>query len=138
MTEYQNPKGKNLDANGYEILSSTPMSPPVGFVQQPSMMEMVRNMIRSEKLRQEAAAAGAESFEEADDFDVGDDFDPHSPYEVEFDPPVPLSAPEPTPVTAATDLVAPPPQGADRPIAGAAPEAPTAPPASPSAPPPAQ
>lgn len=43
-------------------------------------------MVRSERLAAEAAAAGYESFEEADDFEVGDDFDPSSPYETDFDP----------------------------------------------------
>lgn len=43
-------------------------------------------MVRSERLAQEAAQAGYESFEEADDFEVGDDYDPSSPYETDFDP----------------------------------------------------
>lgn len=72
--------------DGKEFLDPTPMAPPLGYKQQPSMVDHIRNMIRSEKLRQEALDAGYETFEEADDFDVGDDIDPHSPYEVDFEP----------------------------------------------------
>lgn len=75
-----------LDKAGREILDSTPMQPPVGYQRTKSLAEQIRDMVRSEALRQAAEAAGAESFEEADDFDVGDDFDPTSPYEEVFDP----------------------------------------------------
>lgn len=77
------------DDRGREIPSPLPMAPPVGFVRQPSLSEQIRAMVRSEKLRQEAEAAGAETFEEADDFDIGDDFEPSSPYEANFDPMTP-------------------------------------------------
>lgn len=63
----------------------TPMAPPLGYRPQPSLRDQIREMILSERLRVEAEAAGAETFEEADDFEV-EDFDPHSPYEVNFDP----------------------------------------------------
>lgn len=79
-----------LDEHGREIADPTPIAPPIGYNKQPSMMENIRNMIRSERLRQEVEAAGAETFEEADDFDVGEDFDPTSPYEENFDPVVGL------------------------------------------------
>lgn len=72
--------------DGAEILDSTPMAPPVGYKKQPSMVEYIRDMVRSERLRQEAEAAGAETWEEADDFDVGEDYDPSSPYEGDFEP----------------------------------------------------
>lgn len=73
---------------GQEIPDPTPMQPPVGFTRQPSIAEQIRQMVRSEKLAQEAAAAGFETFEEADDLDVEDDdtFDRTSPYEANFDP----------------------------------------------------
>lgn len=77
-----------IDSEGREILDPTPMEPPVGYSRQPSLSEQIREMVRSEKLRQEAEAAGMETFEEADDFDVGDDYDPTSPYENDFDPPI--------------------------------------------------
>lgn len=75
-----------LDDNGHERLDPTPMAPPLGWKPEPSMVEIIRAQIAGERLRQEAEAAGMESFEEADDFDVDDDFDPSSPYEEIFDP----------------------------------------------------
>lgn len=80
----------SLDDKGREILDTTPIAPPIGFREHPSMAEVIRDMVRSERLRQEAEAAGVETFEEADDFDVGDDddFDPSTPYENDFDPPI--------------------------------------------------
>lgn len=75
-----------LTASGAEVLDPTPMEPPLGYMKQPSLSDQIRMMVLSEKLRDAAAAAGAETFEEADDFEVGDDFDPSSPWENEFDP----------------------------------------------------
>ena len=79
------------DERGYEIPDPNPMQPPVGYNPQPSLAQQIRQMILSQKLADEAAAAGLETFEEADDFDVGDDFDEerHSPYEGNFDPMTP-------------------------------------------------
>lgn len=77
-----------LDANGHEVVSSIPVEPPLGYKKQPTMIEHIRNLVRSEHLRHAAESAGQETFEEADDFEVGDDFDPNSPYEEVFDPPV--------------------------------------------------
>jgi len=74
-----------LDEEGREIMDPTPIAPPVGYKRQPSMVEIVRDMIKSERLRLEAEHAGMESFEEADDFEV-DDYDPSSPYEEHFEP----------------------------------------------------
>jgi hypothetical protein len=74
------------DEHGREIMDPTPVAPPVGYKKQPSMVEIVRDMVRSERLKQEAESAGFESFEEADDFDTGEDLDPYSPYEDEFEP----------------------------------------------------
>ena len=75
-----------LTETGAEVPDPTPMAPPVGYKRQPSMVEYIRDMVRSERLRAEVEAQGMESFEEADDFDVGDDYDPKSPYEAEFEP----------------------------------------------------
>lgn len=78
-----------LDKNGHEVVDNTPMAPPLGYKKQPTMVEHIRNMVRSEMLRREVAKAGAETFEEADDFDIADDpIDPSTPYEEVFDPPV--------------------------------------------------
>lgn len=76
----------SLDEEGREILDTTPIAPPVGFLEQPSMFEIVREMVRSEQFKAQMEAEGLESFEEADDFDVDDDFDPNTPYENDFDP----------------------------------------------------
>lgn len=82
-----NPSTGEVDpARRYEFPDPTPVAPPVGYTKQPSMVEHIRNMVRSEMLRQAAEASELESFEEADDFDVGDDFDPTSPHEETFDP----------------------------------------------------
>jgi len=80
---------KGLDANGHQIPDPVPIAPPIGYKRQPSMVEIVREAVRSEALRQAVAAAGHETFEEADDFDVGDDPElAHSPFENQFDPPI--------------------------------------------------
>jgi len=81
------PSKTHLDALGRELLDSTPMAPPVGYVRQPTMVDIIRAQIRGERLREEAANMGMESFEEADDFEIPDDpVDPSSPYEEIFDP----------------------------------------------------
>ena len=78
---------KRQSEDGSEIPDSTPMEPPLGFVETVPLSQQIRDMVRSERLAQEAEAAGFETFEEADDFDVGDDLDlPNTPYEQEFDP----------------------------------------------------
>lgn len=61
---------------GMEFPDPTPMSPPIGYKKQPTMVEMMQNMVRGELLRRYAEAEGMESFEEADDFDVDDENDP--------------------------------------------------------------
>lgn len=78
----------DLDERGAEVLDPTPMSPPIGFRQTPSMMELVRQMVQSERLKAAAQAEGFETFEESEDFDVDDDFDPSTPFENDFDPPI--------------------------------------------------
>lgn len=75
-----------IDDAGREILDPTPMAPPVGYKRSIPLRDQIRDMVRSERLAAEAAAAGAESFDEANDFDVDDDFDPRSPWEEFFDP----------------------------------------------------
>lgn len=98
MTEYLNRrtgeivelhKDKLLTPDGKEIPDPLPLAPPVGYVKRDSLAEQIRQMVLGERLAQEARAAGAETFDEADDFDVGDDYDPTSPYEALFDPMTP-------------------------------------------------
>lgn len=74
---------------GKFIPDSVPVAPPLGYKRQPSMVEIVRNMVRSEKLAEEARNAGAETFEESEDFDIDDEpEDLRSGWETEFDPPL--------------------------------------------------
>lgn len=83
--------GELVDLPGrYEKPDPTPLAPAIGYKREPSLAEKIRQMVRSEKLRQELESTGAESFEDADDFDVGDDFEhlPMSGHENDFDPPV--------------------------------------------------
>lgn len=74
------------DEQGREMMDPTPIAPPIGYKKSPSITEQIRSMITSERLRQEAAAQGYESFEESDDFDMPEDPDPKSPYEEQFEP----------------------------------------------------
>lgn len=80
---------RGLHPDGTPILDPVPMAPPIGYKKQPSMVEIVRDMVRSERLAQEAMAADKETFEESEDFDVGDEPGmPASPWANDFDPPV--------------------------------------------------
>lgn len=75
-----------LDDKGREIVSKVKFAAAVRMDHGDSLGERVREMIRSEKLRQEALEAGYETFDEADDFDVDDDtMDPTTPYEEVFE-----------------------------------------------------
>ena len=77
---------KGLTEEGL-IPDPVPMAPPIGYKKQPSMVEVVRSMVRSERLALEAELAGYETFEESEDFDVDDDDMPRSPHEFEEDQP---------------------------------------------------
>lgn len=79
-------KGRRLTSDGAEIPDPTPIAPPVGYIKQKPLHELIREMVRSERLAQEAAAQDQGSFEDEDDFDVDEDFDPQSPWEENFDP----------------------------------------------------
>lgn len=74
---------------GEFIPDSVPMAPPVGYKEQPSMVEVIRKMVRDEALQRELDELGVETFEEADDFEIGDDGeDLKSGHENDFDPPI--------------------------------------------------
>lgn len=88
------PQHTDFMQKGREYPDPTPIAPPLGFIKQPTLAETMRQMIRSEALKNAARESGHETFEEADDFDVGDDYDPRSPYEETFDPPVDGPNPE--------------------------------------------
>lgn len=78
--------GRNQTKEGAEIPDPTPMEPPINYVKQPSLASQIRDMVRSEALRQAAEAQGYETFEEADDFEIEDEPDlAATPYEAEFE-----------------------------------------------------
>lgn len=82
-------RAKGLNDSGQLVPDSRPLAPPVGYKKTPSMVEIVRDMVRGERLAAEARAAGHETFEEAEDFDVGDDPELlRSPFENDHDPPL--------------------------------------------------
>lgn len=81
---------KGLHPDGTPILDPTPMAPPIGYKKHPSMVEIVRDMVRGERLKQLAEESGHETFEESEDFDVEDEQILRSQWENEFDPPLPV------------------------------------------------
>lgn len=84
---FQKLLSKGLHPDGTPILDPTPMAPPIGYKRHPSMVEIVRDMVQSERLRQEAMEAGHETFEESEDFEIDDDPLPlQSPWENQHDP----------------------------------------------------
>lgn len=76
-----------LTNDGREIVDGTPIAPPLGFIKQPSLHELMRAMV-IEHAAARARGQEVETFEDADDFDMDDDDEPsrHSPYEANFDP----------------------------------------------------
>lgn len=75
-----------LNLLGQEVPDPTIIDPPLGYIQQPDLMELMRRMIRTE-MAQAIDQTQFETFEEADDFDIDDDpVDYSSPYEEYFDP----------------------------------------------------
>lgn len=80
---------KGIDPyTGHAKVDPVSVAPPVGYKRHPTIAETVRDLIRSERLKQAMEEAGEETFEEADDFDVDDEppLPPHL-YEPNFDPP---------------------------------------------------
>lgn len=65
-----------------EIGDDTPVELPLGFKRPPTLQEQIKAFVRT-ALSDQARAAGAETFEEANDFDLGDEEDilPTSPHE---------------------------------------------------------
>lgn len=70
-----------LDAYGREVLDPTPLAPPVGYQDPPTIEQMIRSFIHNERIQAEIAAQGFETEEEANDFGVPDDIDPFSEHE---------------------------------------------------------
>lgn len=92
VPEVHAPKSSHgkFDKQGRFIPDARPMAPPVGYTRQPSLLDSVREMVRSEALRQAALDSGTETFEEANDFYIEDEPDtwPSSVYENDEDTPV--------------------------------------------------
>ena len=103
---------KGIDpATGHAKPDPVPIAPPIGYKRHPTIAETVRDLIRSEKLKNAMQEAGEETFEEADDFDVDDEppLPPHL-YEPNFDPglqtptaPPPPPPPDPPPAATAPE-----------------------------------
>ena len=67
--------------DGREVLNPVPMAPPIGYIQEPTMMDMIDAQIRRRlALLQEDDEI--DTVEEFDDFDVAEDVDPLTLYEV--------------------------------------------------------
>nr|QJB18933.1 MAG: hypothetical protein [Microvirus sp.] len=80
---------RGLTPDGNLVPDSVPIAPPIGYIKQPSLAELMRNMVLSTNLQNDLAAAGHETEEEANDFDIGDESDPlYSGYENDLDHPV--------------------------------------------------
>lgn len=85
--------------DGREVLNPLPMAPPVGYRPEPTIQELVHQMI----LRHHAGLAEDEevdTIEDAEDFDIPDELEPMSMYEVEMVeefPEVPPEKPEAAP-----------------------------------------
>lgn len=79
-------RSHRLNDRGEEIVSATPMAPPVGYKNQPSMFDHVRHMVLRElAARQVDAAPSAQELLDQATFLASDDDDgvPASPYEVD-------------------------------------------------------
>lgn len=71
-----------LTEDGREILNPVPMAPPVGYVAEPSMMDIIEKKIKNHLKLLEDGMVLEESEEEANDFDYEEEFDPFSLYEI--------------------------------------------------------
>lgn len=74
-----------FNEKGEEIPDPTQLEIPLGFGRPRSLQEDIQAMM-SAAVQQELAAAGAETFEEANDFDTGEDDEYFSPHEDDVDP----------------------------------------------------
>lgn len=75
-----------INVMGQEVPDPTVVEPPLGYIQQPDLMELMRRMVRGH-LSDLADQQELETFDEADDFEIDDDpVDYSSPYEMYFDP----------------------------------------------------
>lgn len=77
------------DSEGREVPDPTPMELPIGYVEPPSIVQLIRKMIRDHEIEKGLGDGEFESFDEADDFDVGDENaeELRSGFENDFEPP---------------------------------------------------
>lgn len=74
--------GSKLDENGIEIPNNRRPVVPAGWRAPEPLTELIQRLVRTE-LSKQAAAEGAETFEESDDFEIDEDADDFiSAYEI--------------------------------------------------------
>lgn len=56
-----------------------PMQPPLGYTPQPSMFDVMRQMIEQNRLSEIARAEGQETLEESEDFEINDETEEYAP-----------------------------------------------------------
>lgn len=69
--------------SGRETPDPTPVALPIGFRPPEPLAATIARLVGVAS--QQAARAGAETFEESEDFDTGEDLDPRSPWEEAYD-----------------------------------------------------
>lgn len=83
------PKGLPLNEKGQLLPDPTPIAPPIGYVKEPSMWDIIKE--RNNAAYVALMAQGFESEEEANDFLVDDDPELLTPYEIDEQTEIPLS-----------------------------------------------
>lgn len=76
-----------LDKNGHEVVDPTPMAPPIGYQDAPSIMDMINAQVKAAHAISELEKL-SETEEDADDFEIDDDPDslPGTPWENDTEP----------------------------------------------------
>lgn len=70
----------------YQPADPTPMAIPIGAKRPERLQDQIARLVRNHDIQRTLAAAGMETFQDADDFDIEDDpIDPTTPYESDFD-----------------------------------------------------
>lgn len=85
-------QGNYLDDRGHERPDPTPMEPPLGYVEGPTLFETIQAMVRRANDEMKAEGSPYETEEEANDFgrEFDDDYEPTSGYEL-LEEEVPIS-----------------------------------------------
>lgn len=80
-------ESRGLGPDGRQVPDPDPMQPPIGYVKQPSMVEIIRQQVR-DHLDAYARQEGHETFEESEDFEFEDEPEMKSGYENDTEPPL--------------------------------------------------